>query len=317
MFNNYLDFFTSTALLESVAKAPYIPGQLAPLFETRGLVGTQMALEEQPSDGGGVMTATARGTPGASLVLARRKVHTFNTAHYRKDGAVYADEVLNARALGPNAAAELITSRRDRVVAALRRDTDATLENLRMACLLAPSNAFGNMPADKVVAFQTDATKTRAVIMSQIIIPMETALDGVPFSGVRLLCSDGIWDDIIENKGIKDTYLLTAQAAELRGEPLRSFSWGGITFERYRGSSATAITTNKAIAIPEGVPGMFLQGFAPADTLSQVGAGQLGQPYYMQAYPLGDDDRGWRMEMQTNPVMVCTRPTAVFTVAMS
>lgn len=320
MFNNYEDFFTQTALLEAVANTNYVPGQIGSsgLFETRALSGTKMALEEQPANGGAtLMTATPRGTASKAATLARRAVHTFETAHYRVDGAVYADEVLNMRASGANAVGELITTRRDETLAMLRRDVDLLLENLRLNTLITPDNAFGFKPADVVVAFQTDATKTRAELFTKVIKPIEDALGGIPFSGIDLYCSDGIWDDVIENKGIKDTYLLSLQAQSIRGDGRDSFMWGGINFIRYRGAGTTVITANKAIAVPRGVPGLFLQGFAPADTIDSVGAGALGTPYYPQAYPIDSGNRGWHIEMQTNPVMVCTRPAVVQTVAMA
>lgn len=315
--NNYLDFFTSTELLQAVAKVPYVPGQLAGLFETRALAGTKLALEEQPANGGDLMTASARGTPSKAATLARRAVHTFETAHYRHDAAVYADEVLNARAAGTDAVAELITARRDETLAMLRRNTDATLESLRMATLVTPDNAFGSKPADATIAFQTDATKTRAAIFNGIIKPMEAALGGIPFAGVDVYCSDGIWDDVIENKNIKDTYMYTQQAMSLRGDARDEVTWGGVRFIRYRGAGTTVITADKAIAVPTGVSGMFIQAFAPADTLDSVGVGALGQPYYVQAYPIDSGNRGWHLEMQTNPVMVCTRPDAVLTIKMA
>lgn len=314
---NYTDFFTGTELLQAVAKLNYIPSQLAPLFETRGLPGTKMALEAQPFNGGNLMSASARGTPSKAATMARRAVHTFDTAHYRHDAAVYADEVLNARAAGTNLVGEVLAARRDETLTLLRRNVDATLEGLRMACFLSPNNAFGSKPADTVVAFQTDATKTRAAIFNSIVKPMENALNGIPFSGIDVWCSDGIWDDVIENKAIKDSYMYSQQAQALRGDPRDEVTWGGVTFKRYRGAGTTAITADKAIAIPRGVGGMFLQGFAPADTLDSVGVGALGQPYYVQAYPIDSGNRGWHLEMQTNPVMVCTRPEAVLTIAMA
>lgn len=318
MFNNYADFFTQTNLLEAVAKTNYIPGQLASLFESRALSGTKLALEEQPANGGdALITSTPRGTPSKGATLTRRKVHTFETTHYRVDASVYADEVLNSRAAGANAIGELITTRRDETLAMLRRDVDLTLEKLRMTTLVTPDNAFGSKPADVVVAVQTDATKTRAQIFAKIITALETGLGGVPYTGVKVLCSDGYWENLLGNSEIRTAWLYTQQAQQLTGGTLDSVTYGGITFERYRGVGATIITANKAIAVPTGVSGMFIQGFAPADTLDSVGVGALGTPYYPAAYPIDSGNRGWHIEMQTNPVMICTRPAAVVTVAMS
>ncbi len=320
MFNNYADFFTATALLEAIAAQTYVPGQLGAsgLFETRGLSGTKLALEEQPDNGGtNLLTATPRGTPSKGSALARRKVHTFETAHYRVDGAVYADEVLNLRAGGANAVAELITTRRDETIAMLRRDIDLTLEKLRLTTLITPTNALGTKPANAVLAVQTDATKTRAQIYKKIIEPMEIALDGIPFSGITVWCSAGYWEKLLENKEIRETYLYVQNAQALTGDGRDQVTYAGVTFIRYRGAGTTVITVDQAIAVPNGIAGLFIQGFAPADTLSSVGAGALGTPYYPAAYPIDSGDRGWHIEVQTNPVVVCTRPTAILTIAMA
>lgn len=315
--NNYLDFFTSTELMLAIAKLPYTPSQLSPLFETRGLVGTKLAIEDQPANAAAAMATSSRGTPSKTVTLERRAVHTFETAHYRHDGAVYADEVLNARAAGTAAVNEVIAARRDETLALLRRNVDYTLETLRMSCIKTTSNAFGSRGSDATIAFQTDATKTRALLFTQLIQPMEAALAGIPFSGINVFCSDGLWDDVIENKQIKDTYLYTQQAADLRGDPRDEVVYGGVRFIRYRGSGSCVITADQGIAVPVGVPGLFIQAFAPADTLASVGVGALGTPYLAQAYPIDSGNRGWHIEMQTNPVMVCTRPSAVFSVKMS
>jgi hypothetical protein len=317
MFSNYLDFFNATTLMDAVAKQPFVPGQLTPLFETRQLIGTDLALEDQAAQGGAILSESSRGVPSKTALLERNKVHTFKTKHYRADGAVHADEVLNARAAGASAVGELVASRRDMVLASMRRDIDATLEKLRVDTLTTPDNAFGSKPADAVVAFQTDATKTRGEIFSKIIKPMEDALEGIAFTGIDLYCSNGIWDDVIENKNIKDTYLYSLQAQAIRGDGREFFSWGGINFIRYRGAGSIDLPANKAIAVPRGVPGMFVQAFAPADTMDSVGAGAVGLPLYVQAYPIDNGNRGWHLEMQTNAVAVCTRPTAVLTVAMA
>ena len=278
MFNNYHDFFTATALLEAIAETPYVPGQLADIYETRALSGTKLALEEQPANGGTeLMTATPRGTPSKAATLARRKVHTFDTAHYRVDGAVYADEVLNMRATGANAVGELITARRDETLAMLRRNLDLTLESLRLTTLITPNNAFGSKPAAAALVLANDATKTRQNIYQVIIKPMEAALAGIPFSGIKVLCSTGFWEALLGNKEIRDAYLYLAQAQSLTGDTRDTVTYAGVTFERYRGAGSVVITANEAIAIPMGVPSLFIQAFGPADTLDSVGAGGIGR----------------------------------------
>jgi hypothetical protein len=108
MFDAYRDYFTREQLMAAIAKAPYIPGRLSEYFESIPLTSTVLALEDQPTNGASILAGVPRGTPSKIETLEKRSVHTFVTNHYRADGKVYADEVLNARAYGANAAAEII-----------------------------------------------------------------------------------------------------------------------------------------------------------------------------------------------------------------
>lgn len=312
----FRDYFSREELMGSIAKAQYLPGRFAELFESRALTSTTLALEDLPKNGASVLSAVPRGTPSKIETLERRNVFTFTTNHYRADGSVYADELLNMRAVGANAAVEVIQMRRDELIARLRRDIDFTHESLRTATIVTPTNHFGNMPAEATIAFVADATKTRAEIFTKIIKPMEVALDGIPFSGIRVFCDDALWAKVIENKAIKDTWMGYAMAANLRNDPREQVSFAGVTFERHRGSGTVIIPSGKARAIPEGVPGMWIQAFAPADTHDTVGMGRVGTPYYPQSIP-SSDNRRWYFEIQTNCVMVCTRPTCVLPLASS
>lgn len=309
----FRDYFTREALLASIAKVQYVPGTFASWFESRSLNGTIFSLEDVPVQGYNLLAESPRGTPSKVETLVRRNVHDFKTKHYRVDGAVYADEVLNMRGTGVTNAVDIIQQRRDETMAKLRRDIDMTHESLRLACITTPNNAFGSKPADQQIALNTDGTKTRAEIFTKIVKPMEVALDGIPFSGLHAFCHDDLWVKLIENKAIKDTYNGWSMAASLRNDPREMVTFGGVTFERYRGYNTIAMPQGKAMVLPVGVPGMFMQAFAPADTLDTVGTGSMGTPYFPQAIP-SVDNRRWYMEIQTNCAMVCTRPYAVLTI---
>ena len=315
----YTDFFTADELIASVAKAPYIPGRLADpaIFTTRALSGTRLALEDQALNDAELLTSTPRGTPSKAQVLERRNVFTFETEHFRKDGAVYADEVLNMRAVGVTGAREAITSRRDEVIAKLRRDMDLTHEYLRISTVNTPSNAFGNAPAAAAIGFGASDSAIRSGIFTHVIKPMEAALKGIPYSGLLALCDDTFWAALIESKTIKETYLNQVQASALRGATTEQVIFGGVTWERYRGVGSTVIASGTAKVIPVGVPDLFIQAFAPADTMDSIGVGAMGTPYYVSAYPIDDGNRGWYLEMQSNVKMVCTRPASILTIDLS
>jgi hypothetical protein len=315
----FKDYFTRETLAAVLLKTPFIPGRLGEtgLFTTKGLTSTTALIEELPSNSVTPDSAAIpRGAPATALSLDTRKMHSFQTASYAWNGSVLADEVLNVRAAG-GGAAEIVSTRVADLMAKLRRKADLQHEAQRMACLKAPSNSIGTAPASAVVAVQTDATKLRQELFNKVQTVIENALGGIPYTGVRVFCSAGYWAALIENKWIKDTYLNTSAAATLRQSGLtEEIAVAGIVFERYRGAGTVALATDTALAVPEGVPELFLQCFAPDDTLDSVGVGAVGAPYYPRSALL-DDNKGWRLTMQSHPLMVCTRPEAVVTLALA
>lgn len=303
----YRDYFTRESLTDAVVKTQFTPGQAQPLFETRAIASTTLAIEELPANDVTTLAAIPRGSPLPAMQLDKRRVVTFPLNTYGRQTAIYADEVLNMRAAGATLGAEMITIRRDAAVANLRRQMDMVHEKERMNCLLNPDNAFGSHPAEAAIAFSLDATKTRAEFYNKIIKIIETQLGGIPFTGIKTLCGDDFWTALIENKSIKDTFYNSQQVAVLRNEPRDDFEFAAISFSRYRGAAAMGLAANKAIAIPLGVPGLLIQAFGPDDTIDSVGQGQIGAPYYLRAFDL-DDAKGWRIRAQTHCAMVCTRP---------
>jgi hypothetical protein len=319
----YRDYFTREELVRVLSQAPYTPGMLGTLgiFEPVPLTSTTMAIEVESKDAGKVLTAIPRGSARSQSSLDKRKVVTFTTETFGDQGAVYADEVLNARGAGTAGAKEIIESRRARTVAKLRLTMDLTHEKLRMNALLSPaSTEFGTAASGQIIAVQTDATKTRQEIFNKIILPIESAMDGVPFGGIGVLCSDGYWADLLENKQIRETYLNWTAAAQLRESMLTdSFPFAGVTWMRYRGTSACKIPDNEARAMPINTQGLFFAGFAPNDTLESVGSAALGQPYYIGSKPIVDSQgtKGYEISIQSHVKMVCGRPNAIIPITKS
>jgi hypothetical protein len=89
-----------------------------------------------------------------------------------------------------------------------------------------------------------------------------------------------------------------------------SFEFGGITWENYRGyvGSQAFIDPDKCYLFPLGVPNLFKTFFGPADYIETVN--RQGQRMYAKQYPM-PNDKGIFMEVQTNPLNVCTRPNAL------
>ncbi len=118
--------------------------------------------------------------------------------------------------------------------------------------------------------------------------------------------SSAFFADLVAHKEVRETYLNTAAAADLRGRVADEVSFGGITFRRYRGGVGFTVPTDKAFFYPEGIEGLFEIYYAPADTFETVNT--LGQPLYARTIPDRDRDEWVRLEIESNPLPICTRP---------
>ena len=141
-----------------------------------------------------------------------------------------------------------------------------------------------------------------------LIESVEESLGGLSAGAVqvRAECGSAFFADLVAHKEVRETYLNTAAAADLRGRVADEVSFGGITFRRYRGSSAFGVPTDKAYFYPEGVEGLFEIYHAPADTFETVNT--LGLSLYARTIPDRDRDEWVRLEIESNPLPICTRP---------
>lgn len=316
------DAFTLTEMTAAVAKLPFAPGRIASLglFESAGVNTTSVLVDEMT----GVLSLvplSQRGAPATPHQRPGRASRSFVVPHVAKRRMIMADEVQNVRAFGMDTA-ETINSVRDQVLAAMKQEIEATIEWHRVGALKGQIldadgttviynlfTEFGLSQITEGFALTTDTTKVRNKI-SLVLKAIEDELGNAPLRGVRCFCGQNFWDSLIEHKSIKDTYLNSQYAADLRNDPRETVTFGGITFERYRGSvGGTAfVATDEAYAFPEGVPGMFMTRFAPADYVETVNT--IGLPIYAKAIvdPMG---KGIEIETQSNPLSICTRPRAV------
>ena len=243
----YRDFFTREQLLVSLEQAQFIPGMMAPLFETlSNVTSTNVDIEILGKDAVTPADSKPRGAAADQLTLDKDGVEPFKTKFYSKEIPILADSVLNARQRG-GLNPEVIMGRRDRAVRKLRNWVDIQHEFLRISAVNTPSNVFGNAPAEVVVGFgAADTVAVKAAIFSNIIEPIETALDGLTYTGIDAYCSKDYWLGLIQSKTMRETYLYAANEANLRGIELNSFTYDNVTWHRYRPQGTLKITDGKA-----------------------------------------------------------------------
>ncbi len=319
------DAFSLTTLTQAINNLKYKPGRLGELglFQEQGIATLDAAVEER--DGVlSLLDIAPRGAPGKPAHGEARRIHTFRVPHIPQMATILADEVQGIRAFGSESQSEVLATRLSERLATLRANLDYTLESHRVAALMgnfydANGNAtslfttFGVSQQTLSFVLGTATTKIRSKINTALEY-IETALDGVTFTGVRVLCGKTFWDNLVTHEMVEKTYLNTQMAADLRRDPRLEFEFGGFTFERYRGTSAVKIGDTDAYAVPMGIPGLFLTRFAPANYTETVNT--LGLPYYAKSEPM-KMGKGYDIEAQSNPLNLCTRPAAIIKLTVS
>lgn len=328
IFND--DAFSVVRLTARINDLPYVPGQIsrAGYFEEDGVDTLYVGLEKR-ENGLALVGPTPRGGPGETIAHGEDEMRLFAIPHFQRDDGVLADEVQGRRAFGTEDQLETVLSRIDRKVERHLRDFDATLEHQRVGAIkgIITNKAGGVMfnlfqqfdiqaPTPIGFALSTDSTDLR-VKSRDLIYKLEDALDG-SYTGIDAWCGRDFWDKLTAHKYLKDVYMATMDRARLLGQlEVDEMDAFNIRWRRYRtGAKAIAangnvpfLGTNECRFVLRGVPDLFITRFAPADYSETVNT--LGLPRYQKVFPR-DDDKGVRLQVQTNPINLCTRPELLF-----
>lgn len=333
IFNS--DGFSLTRLTARVNDLPYVPGQIgrAGYFEEDGINTTTFAIEKRP-EGLALVGPTPRGGPGETIVLGEDDLRVFNVPHFQRDDALLADEVQNRRAFGTEDELETVLSRVDRKIDRHLRDFDATLEHQRVGAIkgIVTNKAGGVMinlytafditpPTPINFALDTDSTNLQAK-SRDVIYYLEDTLD-VAYTGIDAWCGRNFWNKLTDHPYLREAYLALRDRVRLMGQAeVDMIDAFGITWHRYKtgtkakaaNGGATFIGENECRFVIRGVPGMFITRFAPADYMETVNTD--GLPRYLKRLPR-QDDKGINLQVQTNPITMCTRPEGLLSAVIS
>lgn len=299
------------------------------IFEAQPMLTNLMkiTLDEQTQQ---LVPSVPRGSPSQPKTLGNQKVKYFEATHLPQRSTVIADELLTIRARSGNNFQQFVGGVAGKIRALQtvhKRDIDYTIEyhmlgalrgnvlNADGSTLLDIYTEFGVTQQVLAMALGTPTTKVRTKVL-QLKRMIESALLGTGYQHAHVLCGPGFMDKFISHGDVEKAYDRYMDGAALRDDPRRGFTFGqtGVTFEEVNGSigGQPAIPEDEALAFPVGVPGMYLQGFAPADTMDAIGAESPidGLPYYSIVYPL-DEGKGLKLLSQSNPLTLNTRPRAI------
>jgi hypothetical protein len=247
-----------------------------------------------------------RGSAYEQQVPERRAMRAFVVQQFKKQDVLWASEIQGIRDHGSETATQQVQTEVARKLGRLRNEAEATFEfhlfNGIRGMVKDPKNgatvvnsctAFGITPTAEVDFDLDNTTPASGALRKRaqaLIESVEDSLGGLAAGQVQLRaeCVSAFFADLVAHRHVRETWLNTAAAADLRGRVGEEVSFGGITFRRYRGGLGFGAPTDKAYYYPEGVEGLFEITFAPADTFETVNT--LGLPLYARMIPGRDRD---------------------------
>jgi hypothetical protein len=325
--------FDMTSLTASINLLPNMYGKLESLklFPQKSVRTRNISVEEQ----NGVLSLLPTQIPGGSATMGtrgKRKMRSFTIPHIPHDDVVLPEEVQGIRAFGSEtelqAMANVITDH----LQSMRNKHSITLEHLRMGALKgvildADGSALVNLYSEfeitpKVVSFALGTTTTDVKKKClEVVRHIEDNLRGEFMTGVHCLVSPEFFDALTSHSKVKEAYDRWQEGAALRDDMRSGFTFGGITFEEYRGQATDPdgnvrrfIAANEGHCFPIGTAESFVTYFAPADFNETVNT--LGLPLYAKQCPR-KFDRGTDLHTQSNPLPMCLRPGVLVKVTAS
>jgi hypothetical protein len=330
IFNN--NAFSMTSITEALNNVPFQPTRLGDLniFLPKPVRTTSVSVEEKNGTLS-LISTSPRGAPLDEKARDKRKIRDFRTVRIAKHDRLTADEIQGIRAFGSESELMQVVDEvniRMNGPSGLMRDVELTWENMRLGAVQGIVvdadgttvindwfDEFGINQAAEINFDLTAASPADGAVRkkcTQVVRQMMKAASGAWIPGrtqVHALCGDAYWDDLTANAEVRQTYLNTQQAVELRGGlAYESFSYGGIVWENYRGTddgSAVAIHTDKAKFFPVN-SNAFQVAWSPAETFDYVNT--PGQSVYGMVLP--DDKRNAfvDLEVYSYPLFMCVRP---------
>src|SRR5512146_1918398 len=247
------DAFDMVALTAAVNRIPNTYGRIEQLglMPTEGVRARTIIIEEM----NGVLNLLPTmpvGSPGTLGTQAKRKVRSFVIPHIPHDDVVLPEEVQGIRAFGSENELEALANLIAKKLATMRNKHAITLEHLRMGALKGVIlDADGSTLYDlysefgitaKVVNFALTTNGTEVLLkILEVKRHIEDNLRGEFMTGIYCLCSPGFFDVLTTHAKVKEAYARWQQGQILFTDNRTNFSFGGITFEEYRGQATDAV----------------------------------------------------------------------------
>lgn len=328
-----MDIFTSNAfstfsLTNAINKVDYKPQRLGQLniFAPMPVRTISIGIEAKDSVLSLIPTSE-RGAPLPQQNSEKRNIRDFRTRRIAKGDRLHAYEIQNVRAFGSETELMQVQAETAQRMQRLRNDVELTHENMRLGAvqgkfidsdgstILDWFTEFSIAPPAEIDFDLDNATPGSGAVRklcNQVTRAMMRGAKGAwtPQTQIIGMAGDNFWDDLTAHKEVRETYLNTAQAQDLRpGNAFETFRYGGITWENYRGTddnATVAVGADKAIFFPVGATAVFEVAYSPAEFMPWVNT--LGEETYAMMIPDRDRQAYIDIETYSYPLFICKRP---------
>lgn len=327
VFNN--NAFGTFSLTGAFNRMPFKPQRLGMMniFEPRPVRTITIGIEER-NNALALVPTSQRGQELDEDSVEKPNIRDFRTVRIAKGDNVNADEIQDIRAFGTESELAQVQQELARRGQSIRDDLELTHEHMRLGAVQGivldadGSTEIRNwftewsisQPAE--IDFDLDNANPASGVVrkkcNEVRRAMQRGAAGswTPQTTIHALCGDAFWDDLTAHKEVRETFLNTQQASDLRdGNVFETFRYGGITWENYQGTddnSTVAIGTDKATFFPVNAPGVFQVAYSPAEFMPWVNT--PGQSLYSLIIPDMKRQAYVRLEMYSYPLHICTRP---------
>lgn len=315
---------TLIAAINEPVEGQHVPDPLDALFNEEP-ISTTTAWIEMQGDTLALVPAGVYGSPGDPTRLDRRKGKSLDLIHLPTTGAVLAAEVQGVRAFGSDNTAQVVETKRDQVLAKMRRRIEATrryhrIKSLQGQILDADGSTvlldifafFGVTQQTKSLVLGTATTKVKAKLEEAKELAEDAVGGSASIMGWRCYAGRSFFNDLVSHDAVEQAYGRWNDGAVLReSQANRPFSFIDIDFHKYYGNvgGKLFIPTNEAYLVPVlDDPDGYITRNGPADYLDTVNT--MGLPFYSSA-ELMDHNKGVSLEAQANTISLPTRPRSI------
>ncbi len=323
--NSVFQMMQLTQAFEKLPIKPSLLGDMG-LFEFEGIRQKTFAIESVD----GVLTLipfSERGAPTQQDTQEEREVRAFLTRHFKKQAKIWAAEIAGVREFGSETELKQMQKEVLKRAMKLRREAELTFEYHRLNAIQGlVKNTTGasvynwytefGIDVPDVINFDLDnATPVKGALRMQchdIADGIADSLGGDADANsleIEAVAHPSFFNKFTSHKEVLEAWMYAGKVAEQTGKTLKTFEWGGITWRKYRGGSGVSLAAGEVRFVPKGVPGMFRHYASPAETGEFVNT--PGLEHYFRLIPDLARDEYVELELEANPMFICTRPGAL------